>query len=230
MRMCAHGGRCALPSMPGITIWILAIGLAATSCGGSSNSSSAAPSAPSTPGVLTGSDQMPALADMLAERRIGNATAPNRVIQYSSLGCSHCANFHTQTLPTLTSQYLDPGVASFVYRDFPLDRPSLLGAMAARCAGDSRYFAVLDVIYRSQSTWAGASDAWAAMQKVLRDAGMAQSLLDACAANAALEQGVMAIRQEGIDAYGVTGTPTFIVNGNRVVGNVPLAALTSYFK
>jgi len=141
MRMCAHGGRSALPSMPGITMWILAIGLAATSCGGSSNSIS-----------------------------------------------------------------------------------------AARCAGDSRYFAVLDVIYRSQATWAGASDAWAAMQKVLRDAGMAQSLLDACAANAALEQGVMAIRQEGIDAYGVTATPTFIVNGNRVVGNVPLAALTSYFK
>lgn len=230
MRMCAHRGRSALPSMPGITMWILALGLAAASCGGSSNSVPAAPTAPSTPGLLAGSDQMPALADMLAEKRIGHATAPNRVIQYSSLGCSHCANFHTQTLPTLTSQYLDPGVASFVYRDFPLDRPSLLGAMAARCAGDSRYFAVLDVIYRSQSTWASAPDAWAAMQKVLRDAGMAQSLLTACAANAALEQGVMAVRQEGIDAYGVTGTPTFIVNGNRLVGNVPLAALTSYFK
>ena len=68
------------------------------------------------------------------------------------------------------------------------------------------------------------------MQTVLRNAGLAQSLIDACLATAGLEAGVTAIRQQGIDAYGITGTPTFIVNGNKVVGNVPLASLTSYFK
>ncbi len=52
--------------------------------------------------------------------------------------------------------------------------------MVARCSGDSRYFAVLDVIYQTQPTWARASDTWGALQKVLRDAGLAQSLMDAC--------------------------------------------------
>jgi protein-disulfide isomerase len=102
--------------------------------------------------------------------------------------------------------------------------------MVARCSGDSRYFAVLDALYQTQSTWARASDPWSAMQKVLRDAGLAQSLIDACLGTAGLEAGVTAIRQQAIDAYGITGTPTFIVNGTKVVGNVPLAALTSYFK
>jgi protein-disulfide isomerase len=64
----------------------------------------------------------------------------------------------------------------------------------------------------------------------LNDAGLAQSLMDACVATAGLEQGVTAIRQQGVDTDGITGTPTFIVNGTKVVGNVPLAAITSYFR
>jgi len=212
---------------------VAAVALLWASCGGDSGSSPSSPSSPSTsvpPGTLSGSGQVPALADMLAEKRLGSADAPNVVIQYSSLGCSHCGDFHTQTLPALKAQYVDKGIATFVYRDFPLDSTSLKGAMVARCAGDSRYFAVIDAIYQTQSTWARASDPWSAMQKVLRDAGLAQSLIDACMATAGLEAGVTAIRQQGVDAYGITGTPTFIVNGNKVVGNVPLAALTSYFK
>ena len=54
--------------------------------------------------------------------------------------------------------------------------------------------------------------------------------MDACLATPGLEAGVTAIRQQGIDTYGITGTPTFIVNGNKVLGNVPLSAITSYFK
>jgi protein-disulfide isomerase len=210
---------------------VLALALLAAACG--SDSDGGSPSSPSTPlpsGTLSGSAQVPALADMLAEKRVGSPDAPNIVIQYSSLGCSHCGDFHTQTLPLLKSQYVDKGMAAFVYRDFPLDTTSLKGAMVARCAGDSRYFAVLDAIYQTQSTWARASDPWSSMQGVLRNAGLAQSLIDACLATAGLEAGITAIRQQGIDAYGITGTPTFVVNGNKVVGNVPLAAITSYFK
>ena len=199
-------------------------------CGGGSDGSPSAPSPSFPSGLLAGSTQVPPLADMLADKRLGSADAPNTIIQYSSLGCSHCADFHNQTLAALKSQYVDKGVASFVYRDFALDRTSLLGAMVARCSGDSRYFAVLDVIYQSQPAWAGASDAWGALKKVLRDAGLAPSLIDACVATAGLEAGVTAIRQQGTDTYGVNATPTFIVNGTKVVGNVPLSALTSYFK
>jgi len=210
---------------------LMALALLAASCGGDSDGSSPSSPSPSVPsGTLSGSTQVPALADMLAEKRLGSADALNVVIQYSSLGCSHCGDFHTQTLPALKSQYVDKGIATFVYRDFALDSTSLKGAMVARCAGDSRYFTVLDVLYQTQSTWARASDTWSAMQKVLRDAGFAQSLIDACLATGGLEAGVTAIRQQGVDAYGITGTPTFIVNGTKVVGNVPLAALTSYFK
>jgi len=210
------------------------LALVAASCGGGPASSPTSPTSsfPSSfpADYLAGSAQVPALAELLADKRIGNADAPNVVIQYSSLGCSHCADFHTQSLPTLKRQYLDTGMATYIYREFPLDRTSLLGGMVARCAGDGRYFAVLDVIYGTQVTWASTSDTWGALQKVLRSAGLAQSLVDACIATDGLEQGVTAIRQQGADTWGVNATPTFIVNGTKVVGNVPLAQLTGYFK
>ena len=212
------------------TTCVCLLGILTAACGDDSDGSPSSPSATVQPGILAGSMQVPPLADMLADKRSGPADAPNLVIQYSSLGCSHCGDFHNQTLPTLKSQYIDKGVAAFVYRDFSLDRTSLLGGMVARCSGDSRYFAVLDVIYQTQSTWARASDTWGALQKVLRDAGLAQSLMDACVATAGLEEGVNAIRQQGAAAHGITGTPTFIVNGTKIVGNVPLTSITSYFK
>jgi protein-disulfide isomerase len=221
------------PSQPAqrlISAVLAALAVIAVSCGGGSSSSPSSPSSPFASDLLAGSTQVPALADLLADKRIGSADAPNLIIQYSSLGCSHCADFHTQSLPTLRRQYLDTGIASYIYRDFPLDRPSLLGAMVARCAGDSRYFAVLDVIYQSQWTWAYTSDPWSALQTVLRSAGLAQSLIDACVATDGLEQGVTAMCDQGIATYGISGTPTFIVNGTKVVGNVPLATLTNYFK
>ena len=215
-----------------VAVMVAALALLAGACGGDSDSGGS-PSAPSptfSPTLLAGSSQVPPLADMLADKRIGPAGAPNVVIEYSSFACSHCADFHTQSLPALKSGYLDRGIATFVHREFSLDRTSVLGAMVARCAGDDRYFAVLDVIYQSQGSWSRGSDSWSAMQKVLRDAGLSQALIDACVATPGLEQGLAAIRQQGIEAYGVSATPTFIVNGTKIVGNVPLPAITSYFR
>ena len=211
----------------------LTVALLGASCGGDSDGGS--PSSPSSapsfsPTLLAGSTQVPPLADMLTDKHLGAAAAPNVVIAYSSFACTHCADFHTQSLPTLKQQYLDKGVATFVYRDFSLDRTSLRGAMVARCAGDERFYAVLDVIYQSRSSWTGASDPWGALQKILRDAGLSQALMDACLATPGLEDGILAIRQQGVTTYGINATPTFVVNGNIIVGNQPLAAITSYFR
>ena len=220
-------------ALPLVLAAALVLPILSASCGGDSGDGS--PSSPSSvpsfsPTLLAGSTQVPALADMLADKNLGPAGASNVVIAYSSFACSHCAEFHTQSLPTLKQQYLDKGVATFVYRDFSLDRTSLRGAMVARCAGDERFYAVLDVIYQSRPSWTAASDPWGALQKILRDAGLSQALMDACLATPGLEDGIMAIRQQGITAYGINATPTFVVNGNIIVGNQPLAAITSYFR
>ena len=38
---------------------------------------------------------------------IGEDNAPVTIIEYSSLSCSHCANFHNDTLSLLKNEYID---------------------------------------------------------------------------------------------------------------------------
>src|SRR5512135_1727206 len=79
--------------------------LAAWGCGGSS------PTAPSTPTVTPAT---------LPEMVMGSATASITMLEYSSLDCPHCADFHTTTLPAIKSAYIDPGQVKVVFREFPL--------------------------------------------------------------------------------------------------------------
>ena len=68
------------------------------------------------------------------DKVLGSAEAPITIIEYASLTCPHCASFHTETLPTVKSDWIDTGKAKLVYRDFPLDGAALAAAVIAHCA------------------------------------------------------------------------------------------------
>ena len=92
--------------------------------------------------------------EALKERVLGQANAPVTIIEYSSLSCPHCAQFHNNVLPKLKKNYIDTGKVKLVYRDFPLGGPAYIAAMMARCAKPDRYFQFLDVLFRDQANWA----------------------------------------------------------------------------
>ena len=77
--------------------------------------------------------------DATKEMVVGNADAPLTIIEYASLGCPHCANFHHDVYPSLKKDYIDTGKAKLVFRDFPLGTPALAATMIARCGGPKRY-------------------------------------------------------------------------------------------
>ena len=62
------------------------------------------------------------------EMAIGDKDAPVTMVEYSSLGCPHCAAFHKDTLPRIKKEYIDTGKVRLVYRDFPLGTPALAAA------------------------------------------------------------------------------------------------------
>ena len=94
----------------------------------------------------------------LGEAVQGKPDAPITLIEYASMTCSHCANFDTQVYPTLRSKYIDPGKVRYILREFPLDRLAAAGFMLARCAGDDKYFAMVDVLFKMQGQWAFVQD------------------------------------------------------------------------
>lgn len=158
-------------------------------------------------------------ARAVVENSIGAADAPVTVIEYASLTCPHCANFHMNVLPQLKSEYIDTGKVRLVYREVYFDRPSLWAAMIARCAGEDRYFGVVDLLFRDQASWSRAADAQgvvSGLYAIGRQAGMTDAAMDACLKDGAFAEAMVAEFQKNATADGVESTPSFVINGEKV--------------
>ena len=147
---------------------------------------------------------------------LGKADAPITIVEYASLTCPHCAQFHGQILPELKKKWIDSGRARLVYRDFPLDRMALQAAQIAECAGKDRYFGVLELLFQQQEKWASSRDGIGEIGRILRIAGIGDAEIRQCLANEAIaNDAVLADYQSGEKA-GVTGTPTLFINGQKL--------------
>jgi protein-disulfide isomerase len=164
------------------------------------------------------------------EMVLGQSDAPITVIEYSSLTCPHCANFHLNTLPDIRANYVESGKVRLVYRHFPFDQPALMAAALAECAGPDRFFSFIDALYDSQLSWARAADPIAALTSIGRLGGLGPDAIAACFNDRALLDRILAHRVEGAKEFGVESTPTFIVNGEKLVGALPYAQFEDVFE
>ena len=167
----------------------------------------------------------PAPVDAATDMVLGHADAPITIIEYASLTCPHCASFHADTLPVLTRDYLDTGKARLVFRDFPLDRLALAAAQLARCAGEGRYFAFIDVLFREQLAWARSEDPVAALGRIARLGGLSAERFTTCLADNDLTTGIIEQRAAAASEFEIQSTPTFIINGEKHVGALSAANL-----
>jgi protein-disulfide isomerase len=201
----------------------------------------AQPTVAQAPAGAPGGARLGAVPDaaQLAPRRegedmvMGLGTAPITIIEYASLTCPHCANFHTGTLPQLKERYIDRGLVKLVYRDFPLDRMALAASMLARCAGPERYFAFLDVLFLQQSTWTRGNDAnqvLGNLKRLARLGGMSDDTSEKCLADKATERAVLEQSLKGEREFQVRSTPTIIINGHKHAGDTSFEELDKALK
>ena len=109
---------------------------------------------------ITSFATQPLLANEISAQEItendfifGDSNAPITIIEYASMSCSHCADFHTNTLPELKTEFIDTGKVRMIFRDYPFNYPALLGSMMMRCIpGDVRYD-YMNALYQLQSNW-----------------------------------------------------------------------------
>ena len=98
--------------------------------------------------------------------------------------------------------------------------------MLARCSED-KYVAMLDVLYKQQSSWAGVENARDALLQIARLAGFSQESFEACLTNQELLDDIRAVRQRGAEDFGVEATPTFFVNGQKYPGNMSIEEMSA---
>ncbi|MGF1454331.1 MAG: thioredoxin domain-containing protein [Alphaproteobacteria bacterium] len=154
---------------------------------------------------------------------LGDADAPIEVIEYASTTCGHCASFKTRTFPSFKAAYVDTGVAKYTLREFPT-APVVLSAsafMLARCVDESRYYGLIDVIFKTQRSWAyvnSAEEGRGKLKAIARQAGVSEAQFEACLADDAEYQRIRAVQKQGTDVFGIRATPSLIVNGEMVQG------------
>ncbi len=170
--------------------------------------------------MIHGQTAAAATLPAMGEMALGAAEAPVTIIEYFSLTCSHCASFHNQVFPKLKEAYIDTGKARFLSRAFPRDMDDLHAQMLARCAGEERYFAFIDMLFDSFRTWTRARDSTAALARLGRLGGIDQKTFDTCIADTKLEDAVLALGVGGRRDYDVRATPTFIINGKKFEGSM----------
>jgi protein-disulfide isomerase len=165
----------------------------------------------------------PGTAAALTEQVLGRSDAPVTMIEYSSLTCPHCADFHRDTLPKLKAQYIDSGQMRYIYRDFPTSPLALGAGTIAHCVEPSRYFGFLDLLYADQKAWATSQNPLAELKIRAQLAGLSSEKVDACLKNEVLLKAIQQRQEAGAQQYKIDSTPTFIINGQVVSGARPLA-------
>lgn len=153
----------------------------------------------------------------------GNKDAKVVIIEFSDYACPYCARFATEVEPKILDNYGDR--VKIVFRDFPVHgQIAYLAAEAADCAGEQgKYWEYHDLLFENQHEW---------MSNTTKLYGYAEQLgLNTTAFKACLDSGkykseVDKDLQDGRN-YGVTGTPTFFINGKMVVGYRPYEEFTS---
>ena len=149
----------------------------------------------------------------LGDEVMGDDKAPVTIIEYASMTCPHCANFAINTFPQLKEKYIDTGKVRYILREFPFDPVAAGAFMLARCAGDKdKYYAVVDLLFRTQRTWA-VEKPLGPLLATVKQVGFTEDSFKQCLSNQKVLDGIEWVRNRATEKFKVDSTPTFFING-----------------
>lgn len=163
--------------------------------------------------------------DPLASRSKGSPAAPVTVYEMSDFQCPYCRRFALETFPQLERAYIATGKVRWVFVNFPLTsvHPNAVAAAeTALCASkQGAFWAVHDLLYQHQDTWAPLKQPGPFLLSLADSAGISKPALLACVQAPATQTEVRS-EAEGAQRSGAGSTPTFYVEGGLLVGAQPL--------
>lgn len=170
--------------------------------------------------------------------RIGNPDAPVKFVEYASLTCPHCRDFTKEAAEPMQSKYVATGKVSWEYRPFILNSLDIAAFLLARCRGAEPFFKLAEQAYADQEAWVGkymqmtpdqqaqmqATDpsqlfkkiaAAAGLDSFFKVRGLPSDQADKCLGDTAAAQALADNTNKATNDQGVTGTPTFFINGTK---------------
>ena len=145
---------------------------------------------------------------------LGSPDAPVTIVEYSSHTCGHCIDFHNDTFPLLVDKYVKTGQVKFILR---LVSPLELG-MSVLCANEQERFPEFNEHLFARIEELESVDGLKEMAGTLGlDQDAFSQCLDSERYKDRVNQWFDQVREDGVE-----GTPTFFINGQKLIGNQPL--------
>ncbi|KAA0255637.1 DsbA family protein [Acidobacteria bacterium ACD] len=151
---------------------------------------------------------------------LGKKDAKVTIVEFSDLECPFCEKFDTETFPQLKKEYIDTGKVRFAYRHYllPFHSNAPKAAEAVACARDQgKSWELIDAIFNDQKNITVAD-----LKKKAASLSIKSSQFERCLDSGEKKAEVDKDQSDGTTA-GVSGTPTFFVNGKRLVGAQPFS-------
>lgn len=164
----------------------------------------------------------PAEGDMT----MGPDTAKVTIVEYASASCPHCAAFNNEQFGKLKMDYIDTGKVKFIFREFPHNDQAMAAFMVARCSPKEKYFPLIDIFFKTQQKWV--PDAFVQLKDIAKQTGMAEADFEACLKNEKVAKAIFEVRDKADKSYGVTGIPTFFINGKTYDGERTYDAMKAF--
>lgn len=158
---------------------------------------------------------------------LGDDSAKVTVIEFSDFQCPFCKQWVDQTKDQFIKDYVDTGKVKFAYRQYPIPQlhpNAQKAAEASECANDQdKFWDYHDLLFETQNAWANLPDPASQFSTYATQLGLDQGTFDSCMSSGKHTEAVTEDITAGSTA-GVSGTPTFFINGISLVGAQPYDA------
>jgi protein-disulfide isomerase len=172
---------------------------------------------PAAPGA--GGTDNAGFALLPTDRTLGDSKAKVTLIEYAAPTCPVCAAFNANTFEQFKKAYVDTGKVYYVFRVFNLRPDDAAAEKIARCLPEDKYFSFIDLLFRNQPLWDweyGVVDVHGGLVRVSRMAGLSADQVDKCIDNKAEDERINKVQSEAESRYGISSTPTFILDGTSI--------------
>lgn len=166
---------------------------------------------------------------------MGNPLAKNRLVEYVSYTCSHCADFEVASKIPLKSQFIAKGNVSAEVRNYVRDAVDFTAAVLARCGGRTKFFGNHNALMASQDKWLktvmatpqDVQKTWyegdlngrlvkianaVGFYPIMAKRGITKAQANVCLADKDAQDKILAMTKYGTEVVKITGTPSFTIN------------------
>jgi len=183
----------------------------------------------------TSSQNVSEVAESIDENApvLGDSNAPVTIVEYADFQCPVCNRFFHDAWPQIKEAYIKTGKAKLVYKNFQFIGPdSQRAGEAAQCAGaQGKFWEYHDTLYNHiwdnyYARGINGENRGAFTEQKLKNfagqLGLNTEQFNSCYDSGTYRKVLSSDRNEGT-RQGVRGTPTFFINGQKVVGAQPFS-------